>query len=202
MYKLCGLPLGLKFWTYTAFTVLLYGQMWRYYICFIHIRGLKGLTSVVHQRPAAPLSDLHFQWKHSDGTSNYFYDNILKKKIPKPSLNSDLTINYLLKKHIWVNFPRTGKMVKLWHFSFFLELCCDQTVWFFQLFSAVLKRFCPLDSKNVFVLVLAHSEPELERFEADDIGNDGDDDLSQHYLPNFKPTDKISSVQLRKLKKE
>ena len=102
---------------------------------------------------------------------------------------------------IWANFPRTGKMVKMWHFFILLKLYCDQTVWFFQLFSAVLKRFCPLDSKNVFVLVLAHSEPELQLFEADDIGNDGDDDLSQHYLPNFNPTDKISSVQLRKLKK-
>ena len=38
-----------------------------------------------------------------------------------------------------------------------------------------------MDSKNVFVLVLAHSEPELQLFEADDIGNDGDDDLSYHY---------------------
>ena len=28
----------------------------------------------------------------------------------------------------WVNFPRTGKVVKMWHF---LELCCDQAVWFF-----------------------------------------------------------------------
>ena len=33
------------------------------------------------------------------------------------------------------------------------------------LFSVVLKRFCPLDSKNVFVFVLAHLEPELELFE-------------------------------------
>ena len=48
---------------------------------------------------------------------------------------------------------------------------------FFQLFSTVLKRFCPLDSKNAFVLVLAHLEPELEMFEVDDIGDDGDDDL-------------------------
>ena len=60
-------------------------------------------------------------------------------------------------------------MVKMWHF---FRLHCDQTV---QLFSTVLKRFCPLDSKNVFVLVLAHLEPEL--FEVDDIGDDGDDDL-------------------------
>ena len=47
------------------------------------------------------------------------------------------------------------KMDKMWHFLIFLT---------------VLKRFCPLDSKNVFVLVLAHLEPELELFEVDDIG--------------------------------
>ena len=40
-----------------------------------------------------------------------------------------------------------------------------------------LKRFCPLDSKNVFVLALAHLEPELELFEFDYIGDGGDDDL-------------------------
>ena len=49
----------------------------------------------------------------------------------------------------------------------------------FQLFSTVLKRFCPLHSKNVFVLVLAH-------LEVDEIGDDGDDDLWHHYLSNFK----------------
>ena len=31
---------------------------------------------------------------------------------------------------------------------------------------------------------LAHLEPDLELFEVD--GEDGDDDLSYHYLPNFK----------------
>ena len=36
-------------------------------------------------------------------------------------------------------------------FSYFLELCCDQTVWFFRLFSAVVKRFQPGHSKNAFV---------------------------------------------------
>ena len=41
-------------------------------------------------------------------------------------------------------------------FKFFSKLCCDQNVWFLQLFSTVLMRFCPLQSKNVFVLVLAH----------------------------------------------
>ena len=52
------------------------------------------------------------------------------------------------------------------------------TKWFdfFELFSTVLKR-CLFDSKNVFVLVLAHLEPELELFEVNDIGDDGDDDL-------------------------
>ena len=50
-------------------------------------------------------------------------------------------------------------------------------VWFFQLFSTALRRFCPLDSKNDFVLVLAHLEPGIELFEVDDIGDDGDDDL-------------------------
>ena len=47
----------------------------------------------------------------------------------------------------------------------------------FDFFSTVLKRFCPLDSKNVFALVLVHLEPELKLFEVDDIGDDGDDDL-------------------------
>ena len=49
--------------------------------------------------------------------------------------------------------------------------------YFFQLFLTVLKRFCPSHFKNVFILVLAHLEPELELFEVDDIGDDGDDDL-------------------------
>ena len=53
---------------------------------------------------------------------------------------------------------------------------------FFQLFSTVLKRFCPWHSKNVFVLVLAHLEPELWLFEVEDTGDGGDDD----YLQNFK----------------
>ena len=42
-------------------------------------------------------------------------------------------------------------------------------------------RFCLLHSKNIFVLVLTHLEPELELFEVNDNGNDGDDDLSHHY---------------------
>ena len=35
----------------------------------------------------------------------------------------------------------------------------------------------PVTIKNVFVLVLAHLEPELELFEVDDIGDDGDNNL-------------------------
>ena len=56
--------------------------------------------------------------------------------------------------------------------------------YFFQLFLTVLKRFCPSHFKNVFILVLAHLEPELELFEVEDIGDDGVDNLSYHYLPN------------------
>ena len=70
--------------------------------------------------------------------------------------------------------------------GFFLELCCDQTVGLLRLFSLVLQRFCLGHSKNVFVLVLAHLEPELEMFEVDDMGDDGYDDLWHHYLPKFK----------------
>ena len=46
-----------------------------------------------------------------------------------------------------------------------------------QLLSTVLKRFCPWHSNKVFVLVLAHLEPELEVFEVNNIGDDGDEDL-------------------------
>ena len=49
---------------------------------------------------------------------------------------------------------------------------------FFDFSELLLKRFCLGHSKNVFVLVLAHLEPELELFEVDYIGDDGDDDLS------------------------
>ena len=68
--------------------------------------------------------------------------------------------------------PQEGENGQNVEFFIFLKLFCDQTVWFFQLFSTVPKRFCPLDSKNVFILVLAHLEPELELFEVDDIGDD------------------------------
>ena len=68
-------------------------------------------------------------------------------------------------------------MVKMWRVLNLLSSTVTKTFDFFQLFSTVL-----LHSKHVFVLVLAHLEPELELFEVDDIG----DDLKHHYLPNFK----------------
>ena len=68
--------------------------------------------------------------------------------------------------------PGRGKWSKCGIFFILLKLYCNQTVWIFQLFSTVLKRFCPLHSKNVFVLILTHLEPELELFEVDDIGDD------------------------------
>ena len=61
--------------------------------------------------------------------------------------------------HRCVSFCRTGKMSKMSKLcpkKYFLVLHCDQTVQLFQLFSTVLKRFCPAQSKNSPVLVLAH----------------------------------------------
>ena len=43
-----------------------------------------------------------------------------------------------------------------------------------------------LDDFPFFGPSLAYLEPELQLFEVDDIGDDGDDDLSYPYLPNFK----------------
>ena len=38
---------------------------------------------------------------------------------------------------------------------------------------------CPLFGSS-------HLEPELKLFEVDDFDDDGDDELSHHYFPNFK----------------
>ena len=84
----------------------------------------------------------------------------MKESLPK----SDLCVkeNTNCENNIWVNFLRTGKMVKMWlFFSFALTKRFD----FFQLFSTVLIRFCLLHFKNDFVLDLAHLEPEVELFE-------------------------------------
>ena len=49
------------------------------------------------------------------------------------------------KAHIWVRFPRTGKMVEMWHlFLFFWSSSVTKQFDFFQLFSTVPKTFCPL----------------------------------------------------------
>ena len=62
-------------------------------------------------------------------------------------------------------FPQDGENGQNVAFFYFLGGFAV-TKWFvFQLFSTVLKTFCPLDFKNVFVLVLAHLEPKLELFE-------------------------------------
>ena len=47
--------------------------------------------------------------------------------------------------------PGRGKWAKSVWIFLFLKLHCDQTVWFFKVFSTVLKRLCPLQSKNTFV---------------------------------------------------
>ena len=58
--------------------------------------------------------------------------------------------------HTYGSFsPGRGKWAKCVLFFFFLKLHCDQTVWFFKVFSTVLKRLCLLESKSTFVLVLA-----------------------------------------------
>ena len=66
------------------------------------------------------------------------------------------------------------------HQKSFLALHCDQTVGLFQLFSTVLKRFCPVQSKNTFILVLA---------------------IFFIFEKTLTLQDKISSQQLRKLEK-
>ena len=51
--------------------------------------------------------------------------------------------------------PQEGENGQNVAFFIFLKLFCDQTVWFFQLFSTALKGFCSLNSENAFILVLA-----------------------------------------------
>ena len=79
-------------------------------------------------------------------------------------------------------FSPKEEMVKICHSLYFF---CDQ---FFQ--STVLEGFCPLQSKNVFVLVLSHLEPELELFEVDDM---------LIYSTIISQTSKSSSSDLDKL---
>ena len=51
--------------------------------------------------------------------------------------------------------PQDGENKQYVALFLFLKLYCDQMVGFFQVFSTVLKRLCPLHPKNTFVLVLA-----------------------------------------------
>ena len=48
---------------------------------------------------------------------------------------------------------------------------------FFQLFSTVLKSFCPVDSKKCFCFSPSSSRTRARAVDVDGIGNDGDDDL-------------------------
>ena len=48
-----------------------------------------------------------------------------------PNSNETIVVLHTFIIHlvcIWVVLPRTGKMSNIWHFSFFLELYCGQTV--------------------------------------------------------------------------
>ena len=85
-------------------------------------------------------------------------------------------------------FPQDGENGQNMASSFiFLDLCCDQTVWLFQLLNCS-EEILPVRF-YIFVLVLAHLEPELELFEFDDDDDDDDNDGGDNFhncLPNFK----------------
>ena len=56
--------------------------------------------------------------------------------------------------YIWVRFPRTGKMCKMWH-SFFLNSTVLKRVVFPPTFLNCSEEIFLFESKNTFVLVLA-----------------------------------------------
>ena len=63
-------------------------------------------------------------------------------------------------------FPQVGENGRnVAFFILFWSSTLTKRFDFFQLFSTALMRFCLGHSKNVFVLILAHLEPELELFE-------------------------------------
>ena len=75
-------------------------------------------------------------------------------------------------------FPQDGENGQNVAFSYFFWRCGVTKRFDFFNFSQLFWRdFFPLDFKNVFVSVLANPGSELELFEVDDIGDDGDDDL-------------------------
>ena len=62
----------------------------------------------------------------------------------------------------------------------------DEIAPFFSIVSCPSSGRLYLDDCPLFGSSLAHLEPELKLFEVDDLDDDGDDELSHHYFPNFK----------------
>ena len=111
---------------------------------------------------------------------NWHLDQIcLSQNFNKCKKDGNNTLMGLREAPFWMfpygsDSPGQGKWSKCGIFFIFFEAL----LWPNDLISSFfLKKFCPSDSKNVFVLVLPHLEPELELFEVDDIGDYGDDDL-------------------------
>ena len=50
--------------------------------------------------------------------------------------------------HIWVRFPRTGIMAKMWSFFLKVEPSCDQTLLYIFDFSIDPGQLCPLHPRN------------------------------------------------------
>ena len=88
------------------------------------------------------------------GTVFVFRSNLCELK--NNSRNKQTKAPTQCKNYHMGSFPQDGENEQnLSYFFSSLELYCDQTVLFFQVFSIVLKRLCPLQSKNTFVLVPA-----------------------------------------------
>ena len=87
---------------------------------------------------------LKFPQPNTASKENFLWNN-LAKHVTKTLRTTYGSVSAGREK--WANF-----VLK----KYFLTLHCDQTVQLFQLFSTVLKRFCPVQSKNSLVLVQAH----------------------------------------------
>ena len=97
-------------------------------------------------------------------------------------------------------FPQDGENGQNVSFSFiFFSDAVTKQFDFFHLFSTVLKRLWPGHANNVFVLVLAHLKPELELFEVDDVGDDGDgQNLFRTAEKSWKKIKKLVTAELKK----
>ena len=74
--------------------------------------------------------------------------NVRSKEVSIVSLPQDI-LKHDFKKHMG-HFPEDGENGQnVAFFHNFLELRCEQTLQSIQLFSTVLKRFCPGHSKNL-----------------------------------------------------